>query len=337
MNGENLAVRVPRREAERVRRFAEKIGAKDRGRMIVQRGDFVEIPILSEFASLFNEYDIVVQEKPVFAVKKNLQVVLKDEIPRELWKFIPRRYKILGDIVLVKIPKEVEEYSEEIGKAIMKLHPRVKAVWRDYGREGMLRKPKVELIAGKGSETIHRENGCLFKLDVTKVMYSTGNQGERMRVARMVEEGEVIVDMFAGIGYFSIPIAVHARPSRIYAIEINPDSYHYLLENIKLNGVKTIEPMLGDSMKVTPEGVADRVLMGHLFCHEFLGVAIRAVGDEGVVHYHESTPEAVIDRPVDRVREACRKEGRRCEILSVRKVKNYSPGVYHIVVDFRVT
>ncbi len=330
------AVRVPKRDAERVRRFAERIGAKDRSRLIVVRGDYVEIPIYDGYEENFKDYEIVEQENPVFAKKTDLYEILKEKIPEDLRHLIPRRYKILGDLILIKIPDELERFKGLIGEELLKLHPRCKAVWRDKGKEGMLRKPNVELIAGKGSVTIHRENGCLFKLDVTKVMFSPGNQGERMRMARVVEEGEVVVDMFAGVGYFTIPIAVHSKAERIYAIEINPDSYELLLENLRLNEVENVVPILGDSMHVTPENVADRVVMGHIFCHEFLPVAIRALKEEGIIHYHESVPEAVLKRPIERIKRACDELGAEVEILNFRKVKNYSPGVLHVVVDAKV-
>ncbi len=332
------AVRVPKHDAERIRKLAEKIGAKDKTRLIVVRGDYVEIPIYDGYEEYFEGYEIVEQENPVFAKKTDIYEILKDKIPKELWEFIPRRYKILGDIILIKIPDELEQFKHLIGEELLKLHPRCKAVWRDKGKEGMLRKPNVKLIAGQGSVTIHKENGCLFKLDVTKVMFSPGNQGERMRMAKMVEPGEVVVDMFAGIGYFSIPIAVHSKPRRVYSIEINPDSYEFLLENIKLNDAKYIVPILGDSMHVTPEGIADRVIMGHLFCHEFLPTAVKALKEDGgIIHYHESVPEAVINRPIERVKKACEKLGRKVKILNFRKVKNYSPGVLHVVVDAYVS
>jgi len=327
------AVRVPKSEAEPVRKLAERSGAKDKNRLVVQRGDYVEIPIYDGFEHLFAGYEIVEQEEPVFAKRKDLFEVLKKKIPESFHRYIPRRYKILGDVILIKIPDELEEFKELIGKTLLEINPRCKAVWRDKGKEGMLRRPNVELIAGSGSETVHGENGCFFKLDVTKVMFSPGNLAERARMGRIVEDGEVVVDMFAGIGYFSIPMTVHSNPKRVYSIEINPDSYAYLLENIKFNHVDKIVPILGDSMHVTPEGVADRVVMGHIRCHEFLPVAIRALRGEGIIHYHESTPEVVLDRPVERVKKAAEMEGKRVKILEFRKVKNYSPGVLHVVVD----
>ena len=327
------AVRVHKLKAEEVRRFAERIGAKDKERLIVCRGDYVEIPILDGFERYFEGYEIVEQNNPVFARKADLFEALKDKIPKNLWEYIPRRYKIIGDVILVKIPNELEKYKCLIGETLLKIHKRCKSVWRDLGREGMLRKPKVELIAGKGSETVHKENGCLFKLDVTKVMFSVGNQGERMRIVKLVQDDEIVVDMFAGIGYFTIPIAVHTNAKKIYAIEINPDSYFYLLENIKLNRISNVLPILGDSMYVTPERIADRVVMGHIFCQDFLPVAIRALKSDGYIHYHESVPEVIIQRPIERIKRACELLGKDVRIENFRKVKNYSPGVLHVVVD----
>jgi len=78
---------------------------------------------------------------------------------------------------------------------------------------GLKREPDVEVIIGEGTETVHRENKCGFKLDVSKIMWSKGNTTERKRMSLLPEDGEIIVDMFAGIGYFSIPMAVHSNKS----------------------------------------------------------------------------------------------------------------------------
>jgi len=167
-------------------------------------------------------------------------------------------------------------------------------------------------------------------------MFSPGNIGERIRISKFGKE-EIVVDMFAGIGYFSIPMAVHSSPDEIIAIEINPDAFHYLRENIKLNQVEdTVTPIHGDSMEETPENYADRVIMGHLFSHEFLPVAIRAIRKKGIIHYHEGVPEKILERPVNRIKNTARKLGRNVRIMNFRKVKNYSPGVCHVVVDAEI-
>jgi len=160
-----------------------------------------------------------------------------------------------------------------------------------FGIGGQFRQPERKLILGSHTETIHRENQCLFKMDVTGIMFSKGNLRERKRMS-MVGAGEVVVDMFAGIGYFSIPMAVHAKPEQVISIEINPVSYSYLCGNIQLNHVEDIiVPVSGDCADVTPRGTADRVIMGYVgFTHHYLKQGIMAIKKSGgILHYHETT------------------------------------------------
>lgn len=323
------AVRVRKEIAEEVRVFAEKIGAKDKSRLIKSCGEFVEIPIIDGYEKFFEKYEIVEQKEAIWNPRKSFLEKIAQIVPKEKHSFLPKGYKVIGDLAIVKLNDKIAEFGEKIGEAILESNPRLKAVWREISKEGMMRRPKLELLAGQGSETVHVENGCYFKLDITKVMFSLGNQHERHRIAKECE-GEVVVDMFAGIGYFSIPIA--KRAEKVYSIEINHEAYRFLLENAKLNNVKLI-PILGDSMFVTPERVADRVVMGHIFCHDFLKVAIKALDRSGIIHYHEAVPNKILWRPILRVEKACKEMGKKYKILNFRKVKNYAPKVVHIVVD----
>lgn len=234
--------------------------------------------------------------------------------------------KVIGDILVVKNePKDLQK--------LLNL-PEVKRIVKLGRINGPKREPDVEILVGDNTETIHRENHCFFKLDVAKIMWSKGNTTERKRIANLVEDDEIIVDMFAGIGYFSIPVAVHSNPEKIYSIEINPVSYGYLKENIVLNKAEEIiEPIFGDCREVSPRNVADRVLMGYIGnTHEYLDAAMEIVKPGGVIHYHESVPDKLkFKRPPTRIIEAA--NGRDVEILNKRVIKMYSPGVYHVVID----
>lgn len=262
--------------------------------------------------------------------RKTLNELL--DIPEK--KLLPKGWQILGDIIIVSIHKELERYKTEIGNALLSLHPECRTVLLDRGIKGRLRLPEREVIAGDGNtRTMHRENGCVFKIDAAKVMYSKGNLAERKRISEL-GKGETVVDMFAGIGYFSIPMAVHSKPKKIIAIEINPVAFEYLKENIKLNKVEhIIEPICGDCAVVTPEKIAHRVIMGYLNAYEYLEYGIHALMHNGVIHYHEAVPEAVIHRPVERLAEQARKQKRKVEIIGMRRIKKYAPGVWHVVVD----
>ncbi len=237
--------------------------------------------------------------------------------------------KVIGDILVLK--NEPDNLQELLDL------PEVKRIVKLGRINGHKREPEVEILVGDNTETIHRENHCFFKLDVAKIMWSKGNTGERKRMSTLAEDGEIIVDMFAGIGYFSIPIAVHSNPAKIYSLEINPVSYGYLKENIMLNKVEdVIEPILGDCREFAPRNFADRVLMGYIGnTHEYLDKAVDIVKPGGVIHYHESVPDKLkFERPPQRIIDAA--NGRNVEILNKRIIKKYSPGVYHVVIDARI-
>ncbi len=237
--------------------------------------------------------------------------------------------KVIGDILVVK--GDVEDPNKLLET------PGVNRIVKLGRINGFKREPEVEVIVGDGTETIHRENKCFFKLDVSRIMWSKGNTTERKRMSKIAGEGEIVVDMFAGIGYFSIPMAVHSNPAKIYAIEINPVSHGYLCDNINLNRVDgVIEPIMGDCREHAPNGIADRVLMGYIGnTHDYLDVAMNVLKKGGIIHYHESVPDKLkFIRPVERIEKAAMEaDGMEVEIINKRIIKPYSPGVYHVVVD----
>jgi tRNA wybutosine-synthesizing protein 2 len=260
-------------------------------------------------------------------------------IPNHLKVFLPRKWELLGDVLLYKIPDELEYLKEEIAKAYAKeLH--AKTVLKELGIVGDLREPKVELLWGEETETVHKENGVKFKLDVAKLMFSSGNIDERIRMASIADRKEVVVDMFAGIGFFSIPMALHSRPKKIFACELNPVAYRYLCENIQLNEVEDfVTPIQGDNRDFDKEGIADRIVMGYLEdTYRYLPKALTILKYEGgMVHYHEKCPNELLEtRPLENVRKEVEKSGRGLELLEMRTVKSYAPGVSHVVLDVRV-
>jgi tRNA wybutosine-synthesizing protein 2 len=229
--------------------------------------------------------------------------------------------------------------TQDVTEALLNIKGVRTVALREGTISGRERRPNLRVVAGDPStETLHRENGCAFKLDVAKVMFSSGNLYERGRLPKLIGEGEVVVDLFAGVGQFSIPIARHAGPGKVYAAELNPVAYGYLCENIRINRVgQVVKPLLGDCMEVAPRGVADRVIMGLLHVTEqYLPLALEVLKDRGgVIHYHESVPSKLrFERPVKRILEAA--AGREVEILNKRIVKRYAPGVDHVVVDARI-
>ena len=240
------------------------------------------------------------------------------------------KYKKIGDVLILDSNYQNDDFEE-----LSRKH-RVKTIMKIDHIQGTKREPVYRVLYGSETETINKENGCLFKLDLSKVMWSKGNNNERLRIAKLVGDGETVIDMFAGIGYFSIPIGVHANAREVISIEINPNSYHFLCENIRLNKLDNITPILGDCKDVTPKFKADRIIMGYVkTTHHYLNVAVDSLNQGGILHYHETVPEKLMDtRPVDRIVSAA--ENRDVELIKINKIKKYSPGVWHVVVDARI-
>ena len=253
---------------------------------------------------------------------------------------LPDRWERLGRLVLLRVPEGLVHREREMAG----LYARVLGVDAVLAEEGPVtgveRRPSVRLIWGEGTVTIHREHGVEFQFDAARQMFSKGNVGERLRMGRTVRDGETVVDMFAGIGYFTLPMAFMGSPAVVHAAEIDPEAHGWLRSNVARNDVEdVVRPLLGDCRDVTPRGVADRVVMGYVGGTEaYLDVAMEALGpDGGVVHLHEKYGiEEVPDRPMAAVTAAAAEAGRTVRLLSWREVKSYAPAIVHAVVDVEV-
>ncbi|ADB59103.1 protein of unknown function Met10 [Haloterrigena turkmenica DSM 5511] len=281
---------------------------------------------------------------------------------------VPGSWAVIGSVILVTVPEGCPD-GGELGEALLEIHGEADSVLADEGiandgTAGTHREPRTRLIAGeRDTETIHTEHGTRYGLDPAKVMFSPGNQAERARMGELGSTDERVFDMFAGIGYFTLPMA--RAGARVTATEINPTAFRYLLENAMLNDVgDRVDAYMTDCRELAGELEADRVVMGYYGsggsggetdefdgeasgaddgdgtrtdeAHEFLPAALEALSPGGVVHYHEATPESRLwDRPLERLAAAGEAAGREFEVLEKRRVKSHSAGVAHVVVDAR--
>ena len=338
------ALVVQKEQAETLRLRLLELGCLDTKRKLSNKGDHLEIPITGAIPPEFGSYRVVwPDDTKYYEPELTLKDLMREHLDDDKLALLPGGWQMIGDIVVISLHSDLYPERKQVGDAMLKLYPHCKSVYLDEGISGKLRRPRRELVVVRDgmndpAVTVHNENGCRFRLDVTKVMFSKGNLQERMRMGRL-GKGEVVVDMFAGIGYFTIPIAVHSHPDRIVAIEINPESYHYLVENIRLNGVEGIvEPVLGDCAEMTPVLSADRVIMGYVGnTSHYLKYGIKALKSGGILHYHDTVPVHLVpSRPTGQIRDEACKQGRLAEILDWHRIKKYSPGVWHVVVDARI-
>jgi tRNA wybutosine-synthesizing protein 2 len=227
-------------------------------------------------------------------------------------------------------------FAQRIGNLTLDYDPRVKSVAVRTGpTEGRTRLPSYSLISGDcNTVTTHIENGVKFRLDPVRLTFSGGNKEERIRMFQLTRSEEHVVDMFSCVGQFALHVA-RVPGATVTAIEINPEAFEFLIENIKLNDFdESVTAVLGDCREVHPEGVANRVIMGYL--HDtisYLPAAIESLVETGgIVHMHMSIPKAEMHRTTEKIRITSESFGFQ-SIIDVHQVKSYSPGIEHFVFD----
>jgi tRNA (guanine37-N1)-methyltransferase len=321
---DSLCVVVPKKKAEPVRRKLLERGMLRKDLQIRSDAKNVYLPVTQRVdlgypveTSEFKEAEEQVSDYRVLV-----------DIPDELRPFLPSSFDTLGSVALVKMADEIAPYAKDIGKAILATHKSIRTVCMDSGVVDEFRTRNIKVVAGeKTTETTHKEYGVVFKMDVAKVFFSPRLATERDIVSKQVRPGEVVVDMFAGIGPFSIMIAKSRSPKVVYAIDVNPDAIGFMKENIRLNRVQGVEPVLGDAREeIRRLETADRIIMN--LPHDasnYVSDALSSLKPGGVVHYYEIMEDSRVQARLDWIADLARREGRVLKELARRKVKSYSP------------
>ncbi len=333
--------RIPSSEAHDTIPKLVREGYVDTHAKISKDGDNRLVPLLDDCVNSVMKmgYDIVegnahsrYRTPPQERIRERLS-----SLPDDVLEQLPYKWEYVGDIVIIRLPDSAEPYKELIGKIYAEeLEMATVAVDRG-GVSGEFRRPDMELIYGTKTESIRLENGIRYFFDITKVMFASGNVDERERMKNLDCTGETVVDMFAGIGYFTLPLAKFSGASKVIACEKNPDSHQFLVKNVELNEVSHIvTPMLGDNRDIPGTDFADRILMGYVqTTSEFLPKALTMIKKGGIIHYHDTFYVNEYKTRINEIfTEACGNRG--FEILGIREVKSFAPSVSHYVADVRI-
>jgi tRNA wybutosine-synthesizing protein 3 len=237
---------------------------------------------------------------PYDNLRKTLEsLLLTHNINARILESVPHKWEVLGDIALLPFKSFFEPEWHSLGGELWKTIASVLRVTRiGIHHEiavGLKRESQVSVVLGNDGWVIHKENGIIYNFDVTKCMFSRGNITEKVRMGKLCKPGEVIVDFYAGIGYFTLSFLVHGKAGFVHACELNENSITALRKALKLNHIDDSRYAIypGDNRKSNIAGVADRVNLGLLPSSEDgWGLAVKALkGSGGTIHVHANIKE----------------------------------------------
>lgn len=350
----SLCLRVPRVQGQTAIEVADKLGLRAKQLQVQNDDNFVCVPLNRQLnekeVNIFKKQAVNIQlETRIFTEreqdKKTLESILANVLPSHLLTNLPHALDIIGDIAIVEVPSELKPYEKLVGGAILKTHRNVKTVVAKAGAiSGIYRTRELAFLAGEPKTcTIHRELGCQYYVDVAKAYFSPRLSHEHQRVALLVKKNEVVLDLFAGVGPFSILIA-KTIDSKIYAIDINPEAFALLKKNILLNRVQNcVMPILGNARQIMCArfvNIADRVIMNlPESAIDFIDVACTALKlSGGTIHFYSFIRQPATFNALESLFEkAVERAGRKVEqFLCARVVRETAPYQQQVVLDAKI-
>jgi len=330
MAEESSGLRVKREHGERMRKALVEGGLLDRSRKIRADETHVYLPVLDMDAASRTKLEQIAPFEPI---QIDFPPEERPATPEDILGYRPS-FEVVGDIALVE-----EADAEAVAAAIMATSKSIKAVIAPVSDvEGEFRTRRFRHVAGEvRTITVHKEHSLRYKVDLEGAYFTERLGTERLRVARLVQPGDYVLDMFAGVGPFSLLLA--KKGALVVAMDKNPAAVKCLRENALLNRIQNIEILEGDAAELALlyVGQADHVIMNlpHS-ASSFLVPAMRAAKSGGVVHYYCIAPEDDLYRDEALIRKAAKEMGAEVEALYRGIVRSYAPRRHNVVIDFQV-
>lgn len=330
---ERLAALVAKPEVDATIAGLKAEGVYDDGRQIKEFDDeTVAIPIDTPPTSTPVDR-IITQDDPSYRRQTIRDMLAARGWEKSALETVPASWSVLGSVIVADFDGCVN--PEAVGEVLLELHRNADTVVEIESIDGDRRLPSTRVIAGYGdTETVHTEHGTKYAMDLARVMFSPGNKQERVHMGSVTDPSETVFDMFAGIGYFTLPIA--RAGARVTATEINPEAFKFLVENARLNGVADRIDCYCDTCRAL-DITADRVVMGHYDAASYLDAAIPATRQGGLLHLHTTgSTDTIWETAATSLSEETYRHGRDVTIEDRRRIKTIGPGLIHGVVDCRI-
>ncbi len=326
-----IGIKVPLEKAEEVRQQLIEKGLYRKGYKPLRLANAVVFPLQrwsDELSGMGEPFSAVFPSR-------GKPSSLKEALAKRGIKPAVRAFDLIGDVAVVEVPEELWDRRREIGEALAEVH-NVSAVYaKASGMEGLYRVRRLELVWGEDRDVaLYKENGVVMEVPFKEAFFSPRLSAERARIAGLVKPNERVLVLFAGVGPFALAIAKACPSCHVTGVEINPKAVEAFKRNVELNKLSNVEVVLGDAAAFEGEGF-DRVVMPlPKDAEKFLSTAERAVKKGGVVHIYSFVERK---RPLQEMLEKVKAHmSSPFEPLFWKKVREYSPALIQMVLDFRV-
>ena len=350
----SISIELPKKQGENAIQLLSRLELLNRKLVPIATKETISLPLIrtptpDQRTQIEKTFGKQVFSNGKFRIRSettgSFEEVLSKHLPKDIVPLVSKSFDIIGDIAIIELSPAAEPYERTIAESLTQVHTSVRTVFSKAGPiVDSLRLRPLHLVLGEDrSETIHKEHGCRFKVDVSKAFFSPRLSSEHKRVADQVAPGEAVVDMFAGVGPFSVLIAKRLDNVIVHAIDANPDAAKLIQENAKLNRVQDkITVWSGDARKVASKNLsrmADRVIMNHPSeAKNFLEDAAQAFKPSGgTLHYY-----TFADGEDSETKAEEELSGRfsgslwKLETTTTHKVRGIAPMKWQIVVDTRL-
>eukprot|EP01147_Barroeca_monosierra_P003674 gene3674-8338_t len=334
-------------------------GCKDNIPIGLQTYDLIEGVDLPHSASWISKqqspYQVMVDS--LINLVRRVRPTLSEKEIEHARRTISKHWEEHGDVILFPANSFNHPIWNDLGSCVWEvivsnMNRFTRVAFQQAVNSNLMRTSSARLVYGDSGIVTHIDNGISYTYDITKLMFSRGNITEKIRVAAFNCDGEVVVDLFAGIGYFTLPYLVHARAQKVYACEWNPTAVEMLKHNLAANHViDRCEIFTGDNRTFPLKGIADRINLGLIpTSRASWNVAVNTLNKEkgGWLHIHEN-----VTCP-DKDRKHAHSTAAQAVALDIKKllrenapsscdwsvnvrhiefVKSYAPRIHHLVFD----
>ncbi len=278
----------------------------------------------------------------------DLKEVLKKRLTKKELGFFHKSFDVIGDIAIIDIPKELKRKEKLIANTLLSFN-NIKTVLKKASKvKGRLRTRKLVWVAGeKKKETLHKESGCRFKLNVETCFFSPRLSSDRLDLAKQVKLGERVLVMFSGVGSAPIVIAKNSKAKEVYAVEISRAASKYAGENVKLNKLDNVKVMQGDVKRIIPQLVKKRIkfdricMMRPNLKETFLEDALKVAKKGTVINMHDFLFKQEIPfvslKKIEDALEKSRGKLKRYRFIKWRKAGDIAPRKFRVRLDFVVS